>query len=173
MITRLKTKDTKAGTNRFVFRKASGADTMAPITVPIKAIHTVSNKRYPSPSFPAEKKKLQSGCRKPPNIFRKVCGLVREKSGGERVNVQIRNRAASNRISSLACSFFIMRSLRIKAARYLLKYSITHTVRNSISRMAPTLSYSSQEIFSLRSSPIPPAPTYPRIELCRTLVSNR
>ena len=173
MITRLKRKDTGAGTKRLVFRKASGADTMAPITVPIKAMHTVSSKRYPSPSFAAEKKKLQSGCRKPANIFRKVCGLVLEKSGRERVNVQIRNRAARNRSSSLACSFFIVRSFRIKAARYRLKYSITHTVRNSISRMVPTLSYSNQEIFSLRSSPIPPAPTYPKMELCRTLVSNR
>ena len=38
MITRLKRKDTGAGTKRLVFRKASGADTIAPITVPIKAM---------------------------------------------------------------------------------------------------------------------------------------
>ena len=55
MITRLKRTDTGAGTNRFVFRKASGADTMAPITVPIKAMHTVSSKDTKSIFFSREK----------------------------------------------------------------------------------------------------------------------
>ena len=45
------------------------------------------------------------------------------------------------------------------AFRNVLIPSITNTAPKSITRIIPTLPYSRQLIFSLRRSPIPPAPT--------------
>ena len=45
MISRLKRKQTGAGTNLLVFKKASGIERTAQITVPINAMHTVSKSR--------------------------------------------------------------------------------------------------------------------------------
>ena len=89
-----------------VFRKASGADTMAPITVPIKAMHTVSSKDTQAHLF-SRKKKLQSGCRKPANIFRKVCGLVLEKIRQERVNVQTQKQGSQKQKQQSGLLFFL------------------------------------------------------------------
>ena len=165
MITRLKRKDTGAGTKRLVFRKASGADTMAPITVPIKAMHTVSSKRYPSPSFsPAENPVwLQKASKHISQSLWTGSGKIRQGKGKRADQKQgSQKQKQQSGLLFFYCALFSYQGIR----ECRLKYSITHTVRNSISRMVPTLSYSNQEIFSLRSSPIPPAPTYPKMELC-------
>ena len=117
MIRRLKRADTAGGANRFVFRKDNGAAMRAPATVPTKEMQTVSRSRYPRPSFPAEKKKDQSGTRNPSAMFFKAAGLVREKSGGTTVSVQKRNRAAKAKARSRSALLLRIRSFRITEAR--------------------------------------------------------
>ena len=69
--------------------------------------------------------------------------------------------------SSAICPLWII------DVKYRFADSITQTVRKSRNKIVPTLWNSRQEIFSFKIRPIPPAPTYPRMELCRTFVSKR
>ena len=132
-----------------------------------------------------EKKKVQSGCVSPAAILFKAAALVLEKSGGVCVARQKRKSTAKpKRIIRPEIRVFLDKALLpekssaicplwITAVKYRFADSMTQTVRKSSSRIVPTLWNSRQEIFSFKIRPIPPAPTYPRMELCRAFVSKR
>ena len=71
--------------------------------------------------------------------------------------------ASSRKTAALVRTRFPLRdsrrSSRIICESRLLIPSMMQTVRNSSSRIIPTLLYSSHETFSFSSRPMPPAPT--------------
>ena len=147
------------GIRQGVERKDRGTAITVPAQVPTRAMHTVSSSRYPKPLVSVSKKKAQSGWNRPEIMACTARGLIWEKSGGWRDSVQTKASRTAAPVRSRFPRGDRLRSSRMIWDSRLLIPSMTQTVRNRKNRIMPTLPYSSHEIFSFSSRPMPPAPT--------------
>ena len=147
------------GSSFGVLKNAKGAASSAPSPVPASAMPTVSSSSQPSPSLPVPKKKRQSGCSSPVPMAESTVLLVCARSGGSIPTVQTTTHSSTAAQRTRFAGREMLRSPRMMRPSAWLSHSMQHTVTNRHMRIAPTRPYSRHEIFSLSSSPMPPAPT--------------
>ena len=151
-----------------VFRKPAVPNTMARLPFNKKAMHTVSSKR-PVSLFSREKEApvwLQKASKHISQSLWTGSGKIWQ---GKGKRLQIRNRAARNRSSSLACSFFVCALFRIKAARYRANIQ-SHTLLETASAEWSPLCPPPTRIFSLRKQSDTASSHISKMGLCRPVV---
>ena len=148
-----------AGMNFLELINVSITANTAPAHVPATAIAIVSSIRYITPLFPVINMYSQSGCVIPCIIApTTLIPSFDVDTSLTALRLYTKNTMIHTLIITFAVVFLLIRPSRY-AFRNVLIPSTTSTATKSITRIIPTLLYSRQLIFSLSSSPIPPAPT--------------